>query len=138
MFGLTELKKDLIVVGIIILAIFGLYKYHQSMKDAIADRDKTIISLNVTIKDRDTTITTLEGANKTLVKDVELEQGMCKARMTELGKYYENEKAQELKNKDKRDKNKGKIDIINKDPNKTVDQKLQETLVVEYDIMSGN
>ena len=70
MFGLTELKKDLIVVGIIILAIFGLYKYHQSMKDAIADRDKTIISLNVTIKDRDTTITTLEGANKTFVKDV--------------------------------------------------------------------
>ena len=63
---------------------------------------------------------------------------MCKARMTELGKYYENEKAQELKNKDKRDKNKGKIDVINKDPNKTVDQKLQETLVVEYDIMSGN
>lgn len=138
MFGFAEIKKDLIVVGIVVLCIFGLYKYHQGLVGTIAERDATIVKLNATIKDRDTTIKTLETANSTLFKDVEQEQEMCKVRVKEVADYYVKEAAHTAANSAKRGKNKTKIDVVNNDPNKTADQKLQETLEIEYDILTGN
>ena len=135
---LSDIKKDFIIIVILLLAIFGIYKYHQSLKDAIKERDTTIVNLNLVIKDRDTTISKLESANKTLVEDVKTEKTLCTARVDNLRDFYEKEKKIAEENKNKRKNSNNKITDIKKDTSKTEDQKRLDILEIEYNILTGN
>ena len=133
----SGIKDKIIIAGVILFALFSVYKYHQSLINKINDQNNTIINLNVELSNLTINNQSLETSVKQLEEQLNIERDICTARTGGIIEYNDNIEASKDKVNDSKKKTDEKIDTINKDTTLSEVKKKEKILNAEYDLLAG-